>query len=143
MQEIFEKFLRQEGKTAERLAYDRPSEKLMGFLKKHYGLCGFIPQNNNYVIFDRFFKPEKPATLQSPKATGTRPMTEKTSNNKPSKEEIPIKLSQLTCTHSLQQTVSFKATKDQTKSSFGCPWATEEKVTVKATSGAYGSHYRR
>jgi len=28
---------------------------LFGFLKKHYGLSKFIPQNNNFVIFDQFF----------------------------------------------------------------------------------------
>jgi alpha-tubulin N-acetyltransferase 1 len=42
-------------KIPEKLAYDRPSEKLTGFLKKHYGLAKFIPQNNNYVIFDKYF----------------------------------------------------------------------------------------
>ena len=53
---MFEKFLRVEGKVPEKLAYDRPSDKLISFLKKHYGLSGFIPQNNNYVIFDRYFQ---------------------------------------------------------------------------------------
>jgi len=37
------------------LALDRPSEKLTGFLKKHYNLVHIIPQNNNFVIYDRFF----------------------------------------------------------------------------------------
>jgi alpha-tubulin N-acetyltransferase 1 len=55
MQEVFEKFLIAENKTPEKLAYDRPSEKLIGFLKKHYSLSAFLPQNNNFVIFDRFF----------------------------------------------------------------------------------------
>jgi alpha-tubulin N-acetyltransferase 1 len=47
--------LKTENKTPEKLAYDRPSEKLISFLKKHYNLSSFIPQNNNFVIFDRFF----------------------------------------------------------------------------------------
>ena len=34
-----------------KLAYDRPSPKLLGFLRKHYNLCNYIPQNNNYVVF--------------------------------------------------------------------------------------------
>ena len=42
----------------------------------------------------------------------------------------------------LQQT-SFKETKDQTKSSFGCPWAIEEKIGFRTTSNAYGNYYRR
>jgi alpha-tubulin N-acetyltransferase 1 len=41
---------------ASKLAYDRPSEKLISFLKKHYNLSSYISQNNNYVIFDRFFQ---------------------------------------------------------------------------------------
>lgn len=44
-----------ENKVPEKLAYDRPSPKLIGFLKKHYGLSKFIPQNNNFVIFDQYF----------------------------------------------------------------------------------------
>lgn len=28
---------------------------MFGFLKKHYGLSKFIPQNNNFVIFDQYF----------------------------------------------------------------------------------------
>ena len=37
--------------SPEMLAYDRPSEKLIGFLNKHFGLNSYTPQNNNYVVF--------------------------------------------------------------------------------------------
>ncbi|KAG5477250.1 hypothetical protein LSCM4_04468 [Leishmania orientalis] len=37
------------------LAIDRPSDKLLGFLKKHYGLRTCMPQANNFVVFDEFF----------------------------------------------------------------------------------------
>ena len=37
------------------IAYDRPSKLLISFLRKHYNLTSFIPQNNNYVIFDNYF----------------------------------------------------------------------------------------
>ena len=40
----------------QKLAYDRPSPKLIKFLQKHFGLTHFVPQNNNFVIFDEFFK---------------------------------------------------------------------------------------
>ncbi len=43
--------------TPEKIAYDRPSSKLIGFLKKHYGLAKYLPQNNNYVIFSKYFGP--------------------------------------------------------------------------------------
>lgn len=39
-----------------RLAYDRPSPKLQAFLARHYGLRAFQPQNNNFVVFDRYFE---------------------------------------------------------------------------------------
>lgn len=38
------------------LAYDRPSPKLLGFLKKHYGLASYIPQNNNFVVYSAYFE---------------------------------------------------------------------------------------
>lgn len=41
-----------------------------------------------------------------------------------------------------QQATSFKETKDQSKSSFGCPWAVEEKIGFRTTSNAYGNYYR-
>ena len=40
-----------------KLAYDRPSNKLIGFLSKHYGLKGYVPQNNNYVVFNQYWDP--------------------------------------------------------------------------------------
>lgn len=41
--------------TPEQLAYDRPSPKLLAFLTKHYNLSAFVPQPNNFVVFDAFF----------------------------------------------------------------------------------------
>lgn len=37
------------------LAIDRPSPKLVAFMRKHYDLASVIPQVNNYVIYDGFF----------------------------------------------------------------------------------------
>jgi alpha-tubulin N-acetyltransferase 1 len=48
--------LEAEKTTPARLAYDRPSPKLLGFLKKHYRLSAYTPQNNNFVVFDRYFE---------------------------------------------------------------------------------------
>jgi alpha-tubulin N-acetyltransferase 1 len=42
------------------LAIDRPSQKFKGFLRKHYGLVRTIPQVNNFVIFDDFFRFNQP-----------------------------------------------------------------------------------
>ena len=39
-----------------KLAYDRPSPKLKGFLAKYYGLKNHVPQNNNFVVFDDYYQ---------------------------------------------------------------------------------------
>jgi len=57
---LFEAMVRREGVDPRYLAIDRPSEKLISFLRKHYSLNTIIPQVNNYVIFSGFFK-DQPA----------------------------------------------------------------------------------
>merc|ERR1719353_1713836 len=56
---LFEKMLEAEKTTAARLAYDRPSPKLLGFLRKHYSLSAYTPQNNNFVVFNRYFENDR------------------------------------------------------------------------------------
>ena len=53
---IFEKMLEHEGVRPEKLGYDRPSPKLLGFLAKHYGLKRYVPQNNNFVVYSQYFE---------------------------------------------------------------------------------------
>ena len=53
--QLFDYMLKFEKKIPTELAYDRPSPKLLSFLKKYFGLCDFIQQSNNYVVFDDFF----------------------------------------------------------------------------------------
>ena len=52
---LFDHMLQEEELRPEEMAIDRPSEKLLGFLHKHYGLTKKIPQMNNFVIYDGFF----------------------------------------------------------------------------------------
>lgn len=54
--DLFEKMLANEKVQPRKLAYDRPSPKLRGFLMKHYGLKNFVMQNNNYIVFDDYFE---------------------------------------------------------------------------------------
>lgn len=44
-----------ESKGAHQVAYDRPSPKLLSFLRKHFGLNNYTPQENNYVVFKQYF----------------------------------------------------------------------------------------
>jgi alpha-tubulin N-acetyltransferase 1 len=53
---LFDAMLEFEKQIPSKLAYDRPSAKLIGFMAKHFGLKSFVPQNNNYVVFDEYFK---------------------------------------------------------------------------------------
>ena len=53
--QLFDYMLKFEKKIPSELAYDRPSPKLLSFLKKYFGLNDFVPQSNNYVVFDEFF----------------------------------------------------------------------------------------
>ena len=53
--QLFDYMLKFEKKIPTELAYDRPSDKLLSFLNKYFGLNNYIPQNNNYVVFDEFF----------------------------------------------------------------------------------------
>ncbi|XP_067386200.1 alpha-tubulin N-acetyltransferase 1 isoform X3 [Emydura macquarii macquarii] len=53
--ELFQCMLQRERVQPHQLAVDRPSEKLLCFLRKHYNLQGTIPQVNNFVIFEGFF----------------------------------------------------------------------------------------
>ncbi|PNH04963.1 Alpha-tubulin N-acetyltransferase [Tetrabaena socialis] len=62
---LFEHFLTTEGLDPANLGYDRPSPKLLGFLKKHYGLNEYLSQSNNYVVFNRYFE-------LNPQAGGSR-----------------------------------------------------------------------
>mmetsp|Transcript_3029 Transcript_3029/g.2621 ORF Transcript_3029/g.2621 Transcript_3029/m.2621 type:complete len:94 (-) Transcript_3029:339-620(-) len=62
-----------------KLAYDRPSHKFLSFLKKHYGLSNYIPQNNNFVVFSQYF--------DSNASTSTNTTT--STNNKGQSNEKP------------------------------------------------------
>ncbi|CAH1968298.1 unnamed protein product [Acanthoscelides obtectus] len=53
--QLFEHMLQKEGIEPVKMAIDRPSEKLLGFLNKHYGLHSPVKQMNNYVVYDGFF----------------------------------------------------------------------------------------
>mmetsp|Transcript_2584 Transcript_2584/g.6601 ORF Transcript_2584/g.6601 Transcript_2584/m.6601 type:complete len:384 (+) Transcript_2584:66-1217(+) len=69
---LFEAMLREEALRPHHLAYDRPSPKLIGFLRKHYSLCSFQPQNNNFVVFDEYFLGEQSPPSQAATQGGAR-----------------------------------------------------------------------
>ena len=48
-----------ENLPAHKYAYDRPSPKLLGFLRKHFDLTKYSPQANNFVIFEQYYGKSK------------------------------------------------------------------------------------
>ncbi|XP_043287041.1 alpha-tubulin N-acetyltransferase-like [Venturia canescens] len=55
---LYQHMLAEEKIKPVKLAIDRPSEKFLQFLRKHYGLDRVIPQNNKFVVFQGFFDDE-------------------------------------------------------------------------------------
>ncbi|XP_054733239.1 alpha-tubulin N-acetyltransferase 1-like isoform X2 [Anastrepha obliqua] len=52
---LFDIMLSEESWIPVKCAVDRPSEKLLNFLKKYYGLENIIPQANKFVLYKGFF----------------------------------------------------------------------------------------
>ncbi|XP_058148871.1 alpha-tubulin N-acetyltransferase 1 isoform X11 [Dasypus novemcinctus] len=65
-QELFQYMLQKERVEPHQLAVDRPSQKLLRFLSKHYSLETTVPQVNNFVIFEGFFAHQHPPARKLP-----------------------------------------------------------------------------
>lgn len=59
--ELYEFMLQDAQIQPAKIAIDRPSQKLLSFMRKHYGLSQYLPQSNNYVIYSQYFE-----SLQAP-----------------------------------------------------------------------------
>ncbi|XP_075859666.1 alpha-tubulin N-acetyltransferase 1 isoform X3 [Microcebus murinus] len=64
--ELFQYMLQKERVEPHQLAIDRPSQKLLKFLNKHYNLETTVPQVNNFVIFEGFFAHQHPPPRKLP-----------------------------------------------------------------------------
>ena len=68
---LFSKMLQKECVKPNKLAYDKPSPKLVKFLEKYYNLKHYIPQSNNFVVFEAYWNkgyelPSQPTINHSP-----------------------------------------------------------------------------
>lgn len=52
---LFQEMLKDLDKKPEQLAYDRPSNKLLAFLPKHYAMNNPDHQPNRFTLYDGFF----------------------------------------------------------------------------------------
>ena len=55
---LYDAMLIREAIRPEKLAIDRPSEKFLGFMKKHFNLFNYSSKTNNFVIYDEYFLEE-------------------------------------------------------------------------------------
>ena len=98
---IFDRMLEYEKCEASKLAYDRPSTKFVSFLRKHYNLSNYIPQSNNFIIFDKFFTSnpskvsDRHSTMSSDKSDDLEKSEKSTKHQKSEKAvlcNVPLKL---------------------------------------------------
>ncbi|KAF4675620.1 Alpha-tubulin N-acetyltransferase 1 [Perkinsus olseni] len=66
---LFEGMLSREEVQPSSIAYDRPSPKLLSFLRKHYGLHEYTPQANNFVVFSEYFSEARQPAENSSRKT--------------------------------------------------------------------------
>lgn len=79
---LFDTMLEGEALSPVQLAYDRPSNKFLPFLRKHFGLSSYTPQNNNFVIFDEYYK------QQHAEPRGSRSLSVRRGRNSETPSEI-------------------------------------------------------
>ncbi len=66
--------LEKEQRDPAAFGYDRPSPKLVAFLRKHFGLAEYVPQTNNFIVFDRYFEmPKSSSSSSSSSSNGAVP----------------------------------------------------------------------
>lgn len=84
--QLFSMMLKTAHAEPHKLAYDRPSPKLMGFLRKYYKLTKFVPQQNNYVVFNKYFTTSSSLNILDTGRTGSvssRPLTARDRHGRP------------------------------------------------------------
>lgn len=67
---LFKHMLQSEHVNPSHLAIDRPSQKFTSFLRKHFNLWATIPQVNNFVVFDGYFKNRKDKIVKNRRPIG-------------------------------------------------------------------------
>ncbi|KAH9361267.1 hypothetical protein HPB48_006829 [Haemaphysalis longicornis] len=77
---LFDRMAETEQVAASKLAIDQPSEKMLAFMERHFGLTQPLPQSNHFAVFPGFFEtpveqprpPEQRAAPQKAEVRGRR-----------------------------------------------------------------------
>lgn len=67
---LYDAMLEKEHIQPHKLGYDRPSPKFLSFLRKHFALADYVPQTNNFVVFEQYFGPTARAGPPQPEPMG-------------------------------------------------------------------------
>lgn len=139
---IFDEMLISEGSYASKLAYDRPSEKLIGFLKKYYGLKNFVIQNNNFVVFDEFWVCDQKDEIKGRGLVGKKnciPLSLSDKKDDLLIDELNEKMMKVSINDKKNEKVEKKEAIIKTKKN--TPWATYDEDDEKYTKKQKESHY--
>lgn len=95
---LYEYMLDHQRVSPNKIGIDKPSEKLINFMRKHYNLARYQSQTNNFVIYDAYFdnsyKFERPADSKTLKARNCD--LEDTNPSKPIEQPQEYKIDQQT-----------------------------------------------
>ena len=77
---MYDAMLENEHIEPQMIAIDRPSKLCLSFMRKHFGLENYVPQNNKFVVFNEYFQHTKAAVhFSTPqKGPGHRPLESST-----------------------------------------------------------------
>jgi alpha-tubulin N-acetyltransferase 1 len=71
---LYDAMIHREQIAPHHLGYDKPSPKFLGFLRKHFGLSDYIPQTNNFVVFEQYFSARGAVSGPQPAAQAPMPL---------------------------------------------------------------------
>jgi len=89
---LFDHMLSQEGVQPSQLAIDKPSAKFLYFLRKHYNLADYDPQQNNFVVFHQYFDSGAATTSVQPQPQQSGGQRLNASRAAPMLQPLPIPL---------------------------------------------------
>ncbi|EAY00383.1 C6orf134 protein, putative [Trichomonas vaginalis G3] len=68
---MYDYMLKCENVEPQQIAIDRPSPLCLSFMKKHFGLSEYVPQTNNFVVFNQYFETKETPSYPKPNISMT------------------------------------------------------------------------
>jgi alpha-tubulin N-acetyltransferase 1 len=71
---MIDAMLEDQGLNMVQVPIDRPSNLCLSFMKRHFGLCEYVAQSNNFVVFDQFWQSDSATNTISQYNSGRQPL---------------------------------------------------------------------